>query len=643
LVRAALSFAVVLALAAVFGAASASADTYCVSDSPPACVGTSEASIQDAINAAGSSPAPNQIEIGPGTLSGSQIGPSGEAQDLMGNPVTITGAGQTQTVLDGPSSGPALDIEDSGTTVSDLAIAMATGESSGLDLYNGTASRLTVTSTDPIDMGIAAINLFNAGRITDSTASVGGSFEDFAVYGEGVNGALVEDSTLTGATGFDATPGSEQATLQRDKVNAVSTGASDAGVDVDSGSLEVDDTLVVDASNPGGVPVGLSVTSSTSGTTTMTARNVTVIGPGSGTSYGAEAQTRSGGDATLSLHDAVIEGFGNALFTTDGGGSGLPPTITSDYSDYDASTDDSAFGGTIGPETNHLNVPPDFVSSMNFELAPGSPLIDAGTPGGLAPGESPTDLAGNPRLLAGNGGCTARRDIGAYEYSPTTIPVDASSGAPSAGVGASVTFSAIACSPDPSLTPSYSWSFDDGATASGPSVSHAFATPGTHRATVTVSDAAGRTGTAHVTVTVAEPPPVLTAVRQSRSRWREGSALPHASAHGRIPVGTTFTFALNEPAQVTLTFKRISPGRRVRHRCVARTRHNVHRPRCNRIAMRGTLSLASAEAGTNTIAFAGRINAATKLRPGSYSVTILAANAGGSSAPRLLRFTIVMR
>jgi PKD repeat protein len=49
---------------------------------------------------------------------------------------------------------------------------------------------------------------------------------------------------------------------------------------------------------------------------------------------------------------------------------------------------------------------------------------------------------------------------------------------------------------------SYTWSFGDGATASGQSVTHAFAAPGTYTVTLTVVDSAGKSGTFSNTVTV---------------------------------------------------------------------------------------------------------------------------------------------
>jgi hypothetical protein len=57
--------------------------------------------------------------------------------------------------------------------------------------------------------------------------------------------------------------------------------------------------------------------------------------------------------------------------------------------------------------------------------------------------------------------------------------------------------------------------------------------------------------------------PVLSAVKQSHGSWRDGSAPAGISSQKKprpAPVGTTFSFNLNVPAAVTLTFAQKSPG-----------------------------------------------------------------------------------
>jgi hypothetical protein len=155
-------------------------------------------------------------------------------------------------------------------------------------------------------------------------------------------------------------------------------------------------------------------------------------------------------------------------------------------------------------------------------------------------------------------------------------------------------------------------------------------------------------GSAQVTVTaVAAPPPrpQLSHVGQSHTSWREGSrsaTLARRSHHSRRPpVGTTFKLTLNTAASVKLTFARSVAGRRVHGRCVGRTRPNRRARRCTRTVGAGTLVFANAHAGANRIAFQGRLGHGARLRPGRYTVTIVATNAGGRSPAKRLAFTIV--
>ena len=70
-----------------------------------------------------------------------------------------------------------------------------------------------------------------------------------------------------------------------------------------------------------------------------------------------------------------------------------------------------------------------------------------------------------------------------------------------------VDFTAAATDPEGDLPLSYAWSFGDGATATGASVSHTYTTAGTHAATVTVTDARGAAGTSTVPIKVDSPAP----------------------------------------------------------------------------------------------------------------------------------------
>jgi len=152
---------------------------------------------------------------------------------------------------------------------------------------------------------------------------------------------------------------------------------------------------------------------------------------------------------------------------------------------------------------------------------------------------------------------------------------------------------------------------------------------------------------ATTTQTIPLPPgaamsaPKLTHILESHQVWRESKK--HSQGSGAAPpVGTTFSFTLNKPARVTLTFKQTLTGRKVQGRCVMLTGSNRQRPTCQMSRTVSHLSL-SGEMGSNHLAFHGQISAgSTKLLPvGHYIVLIKATDrAGRTSATARLGFSI---
>jgi hypothetical protein len=124
-------------------------------------------------------------------------------------------------------------------------------------------------------------------------------------------------------------------------------------------------------------------------------------------------------------------------------------------------------------------------------------------------------------------------------------------------------------------------------------------------------------------------PPTVGALSQSHRVWREGSQLASFSrAHHRPPVGTTFSFTLDEPASLTFAFTRDLPGRRSHGHCVGQTRHNRRAKACTRRLAAGALAF-SGHAGHDSLRFAGRLSRSRKLSPGRYELQISAVNAAG--------------
>jgi len=250
---------------------------------------------------------------------------------------------------------------------------------------------------------------------------------------------------------------------------------------------------------------------------------------------------------------------------------------------------------------------------------------------------------------------------------PDQGPAAAFSAAP-APAGSPSTFDGSASSDIDGSIARYDWEFGDGARAenAGPRPTHVYASAGTYAVRLTVTDDAG-CSTAFVFTgqtaycnggaaasktlaiivspgsTVTRPAstlPVLSSVSQSASRWREGNALAQVTRQ-RLPVGTRFSFALNEQASVSFVFTQQLGGRKVKGQCVTQTEKNRRHRTCKRIITRSTLSF-TGHAGTNKVGFQGRISRSKKLKAGSYTLVITATNSAGvRSAARSLSFTIV--
>jgi hypothetical protein len=202
-----------------------------------------------------------------------------------------------------------------------------------------------------------------------------------------------------------------------------------------------------------------------------------------------------------------------------------------------------------------------------------------------------------------------------------------------------------------SISGETSWSFGDGASASGTSVTHTYTATGTYEVTLRSADTLGNvtSTTGKVTIAPAPPtttpspsaptsgppasePPTIGAASQSGSTWRES---------GKAPVGTTFSTSLNEQATMRFSFAHHVNGGMVGHKCVAQTAKNTGGKVCSRTVAAGVLSFMG-HSGANKTFFQGRVVRSKKLKPGRYTLVITAINATGQrSSPKSLNFTIV--
>ena len=275
-------------------------------------------------------------------------------------------------------------------------------------------------------------------------------------------------------------------------------------------------------------------------------------------------------------------------------------------------------------------------------------------PGGLLAAKSPPSAPTGPYASA-------------IAITPDQGPVASFTASP-ARAGSPSAFNGSASSDPDGSVARYDWSFGDGTSAvnGGPTPSHAYAAPGTYTVTLQVTDNEGCSATELFTGQTAYcnaspgaiksatigvsagpsahpsslPTPSITAAHQSASTWRESSRLAQITRKHKPPIGTTFSFSLNEQASVSFSFTQQVAGRKVGHKCVAQTKKNAKRRTCKRTVTVASLSFAG-HGGTNKVAFQGRISRSQKLKPGRYTLIITATNTVGHSTPKKLSFTIV--
>ena len=483
-------------------------------------------------------------------------------------------------------------------------------------------------------------------------------------------------------------------TLLNSVVEGNSSGGG-GGIDVDSESKAVLENVLVsqNTSTDGGGGIRVEYSSGLRGTLAMT--NVTVSGnsttgsPGAGldnegettatnvTINGNQSAQAGGGvlntsTGTLALTNATIaeniahedepgiRNLGSSSAVTlrntivaDGCSGTSTPAVISQGHNLDAGTScDFAVQGDISSENPLLGPLRNNGGAMELPtmaLAPSSPAVDAGNNSACPT----TDERGAPRPHG------PLCDIGAFELSPPIVTAGSASGVTGSGatVTGSVNPSGFASSAriEYGTTTAYGSSTSPQSMGAGTSAAALNATlsglaPGvTYHYRTVASNNDGTTAGPDATFTTTKPPaptssaPVLSALKQSASKWREGSSLPRAaSRHSRKPpVGTTFGFTLNEAATVQFAFTQHVSGRKIGHGCVAPTRANRRKHSCSRTVTAGTLVLA-AHANANTLRFQGRISGSKTLKAGVYTLVVRATGPGGqSSAPQHLTFTIV--
>jgi CSLREA domain-containing protein len=477
-------------------------------------------------------------------------------------------------------------------------------------------------------------------QIQLGSAGSGGA-SGFAVQGEGGGVALGNN---VGDDGGDVTI--TDSTIAGDAANAPS---SAIGVGGGLANVEADRLTIVNSTIEGNVVQGSAFGEggfggglALDGTTTLASDTIS----GNRTQTGGVGGNIQAQSATVSVTNTIVaDGAGPAIADGDNCNASLGTIEDLPGNGHNLESD---AGGECGfTATGDLHAEPQ-LGSLALNGGVTETMLPASTSPMLGAGGACIDPTSSARLAAdersqprptGTGAC----DMGAVQVqAPSNMVAPAITG--TAAVGDTLTCGTGTWTGDGTLTFADQWRRGTTAITSGSTYTIVAADEKQPvSCIVTASSAYGANSASSAAVTVpvptgaSTPRPKVLNFRESAGRWRvAGKAAKH-----KPPVGTRFSFTLNEAATVTLTFTQAGHGRRLSGKCRTQTAKNRKKPSCVLTLTRGTIKLAG-RSGKNSVRFTGRLSNRHTLKPGKYSVTITAkrANAAGSK-PVTLRFTIV--
>jgi hypothetical protein len=601
--------------------AAASAKDYCVLPQTGCAFNNtypqSAAGVQAALDAAASSNDADRVLLGAARYAATD--PNGFAYTNQQGPLEIVGKGAGATSLGSPQGTGTRTLTFSGganSSVHDLTAELPyrTMGAYPISLYLvGVTARDVTVVPDPTAAGPtygSSAVLLGDSTLERATITLPTSSKFTAVSTVSADNT-VRDTAITAALPLNIKH--QSATLTRLRV----VEGDSFGLQAQAGAVTLSDSTIVTS----GFGPAVAASTDNGSNAGVALDHDTILGNGQGGSWGvyADAQSANGKAASVTLRNTILRNVQYSLVRGLAAGGGTA-TVTTGYSDYNPTTTTFGSGGSgaFVQGAGNVNVDPGFVNggAGDYRLAAASPLVDAGDPAGLLGGEPSTDLGGLSRLVDASGGCAPRSDMGAFE-----LQVAADKPTAKAAVVGYSNFDGSGSSEPKNRPLTYSWAFDDDASATGVSVSHTFASPGSHSAVLTVTDPCGRSDSATVTFDVAAAPVQGGSSSPGNTGGTDNPTTPPpgagAAADTTPPVvsalkvrGKTLQFSLSERAAVTLTIGR---------------KHA--RPLTRR---------ASGTEGANAVRL-------RSLRPGRYALKLTATDAAGNTSTATTRLRVARR
>jgi hypothetical protein len=608
--------------AGLAAAGPAAAETFCV-HSPTGCVGTTKTTLQLALDAAAANgSSKDTIQMGVGLFN------DAPAVNAAGSPVDIVGEASNKTAITSSSAAALtlLTIDEPTSTVKQFRVHVKNGPNSTGIALAGQADDVLVTNQGVNQTD--GIRMTGTARVTNSSVSLfsPANLQNRAIFAPSGSDLRVTDSFLDATVGVSATTAT--LTVSRTRIRATQGVVASAGAPV----IVRDSAIRTPGTYASNFQVA-ALSAAGNNTTQLTALRVSAVNEGP-TGNGAWAVPNGGAQSTILVKGSVFAGY-----ATVANEQGAGATVTMQgYSAYDFDKTPAGVA-EAGTDVNLSGIDPRInADDSSLPLFFDSPLREKGDP--ATNGFLAFDVDFAPRIRDGDGVAPGTVDIGAFEYQRLAPVAAATSSPASAEVGTQFTFDGGSSTDgDKTDTLTYAWAFDDGSTASGQTVMHAFAAPGDHVATLTVTDPTGLTGSAAVAVGVTAVPGSGTPGGGSGNAGGPGTPSagnPTAPQHGP-PVlsklslkARVLTFTLSEPADVAFAVQRRVPGRRVGKACKKPTKRNRARKHCARWVTRGAFGR-SGLGGTNATSW-DRTLKGKALRPGVYRLVARARDATGAQS-----------
>jgi hypothetical protein len=392
----------------------AAGNVICVGSPSGVACDDSAATIGAAIVKANNNSGADTIRVAAGTYS--------DGPYQLSSGTTLQGAGDA-TILTLAAGGPQTYVTTSSAAVRDLKVKLnSTTTDNDIAISSSAGSTIANVTVDGAGVGNARGLVLSSTEVSGSTVVMTGA-GSVAAYGGG--SVTIADSTLTADSGYIHSAPSTTDVLSRVTLHLL----AGFGVSTDSGTVEIDNSVVDLGTSNGSALQAANYNNSTS-FKAIDADHVTIVGGGASSRgvWSYAAATGAQQVSAVTLTNSIVRGPATSLAADAGNdgaqGGSSSATLAVTYTDYQTKGGTISAHGTGGVTTGTgavANVDPLFVNpgAGNWHLSPGSAAIDAGNP---AAGAAATDRDNHMRVQDGDANGTAIGDLGAYEVDDLVAP-----------------------------------------------------------------------------------------------------------------------------------------------------------------------------------------------------------------------------